>query len=344
MDLAADIDALRDPGILQHIFAFLPGHWLFLGAVCREWEALYAGIADQQVRCIDPTIAPIYWKIYAAKTTLCSAAVASPATARLACRCGLIISENEQLQLIAGLFADAKTLLVLEELGMPLDDAVVHAVARSGRLHILQQLITARQCPVSNSVSHYAASSGNIEMLKWLRAEGCCEFGIPTCTGAALAGQLKALQHLRSEGCAWDTKLIAGYAARSGSIELVEWLWQQPDTEIGPDAISWAAGCGHRALCEFLLSRGCVWDANTCGVCALHGELSMLRWLRERGCPWNVSTVFKQAACASHTHILDFVIEQGEVLDAELWEDVLENAEFCEAEQAVQWLTEHFIA
>jgi hypothetical protein len=26
--LAAEIDALRDPGILQHVFAFLPGHWL----------------------------------------------------------------------------------------------------------------------------------------------------------------------------------------------------------------------------------------------------------------------------------------------------------------------------
>jgi hypothetical protein len=40
----AEIDPLRDAGILQHIFEFLPGCWLFLGAVCREWEAVYASM------------------------------------------------------------------------------------------------------------------------------------------------------------------------------------------------------------------------------------------------------------------------------------------------------------
>jgi hypothetical protein len=42
-------DPLRDAGILEHILGFLPGNWLFLGAVCREWQLVYAGIADQQV-------------------------------------------------------------------------------------------------------------------------------------------------------------------------------------------------------------------------------------------------------------------------------------------------------
>jgi hypothetical protein len=78
---------LSDAVILKQVFSFVPGHWLFLGAVCREWQALYAGMEDQQVCSLEEgnnkfvTCGP--------KTTLCSAAVASPETARLAIMSGM---------------------------------------------------------------------------------------------------------------------------------------------------------------------------------------------------------------------------------------------------------------
>jgi hypothetical protein len=46
---AAENNPLRDAGILEQVFTFLPGHWLFLGAVGRAWEAVYTGMEDQQV-------------------------------------------------------------------------------------------------------------------------------------------------------------------------------------------------------------------------------------------------------------------------------------------------------
>jgi hypothetical protein len=46
----AERNPLKDTGILQQVFSYVPGHWLFLGAVCREWEAVYASITDQQLR------------------------------------------------------------------------------------------------------------------------------------------------------------------------------------------------------------------------------------------------------------------------------------------------------
>jgi hypothetical protein len=90
---------LRDPGILQHIFSFVPGHWLFLGAVCREWEAIYACVADQQVLKLSlyGSFASHPLITYGSKTTLYSAAVASPAATRLARRCGLAVRSNKQL-------------------------------------------------------------------------------------------------------------------------------------------------------------------------------------------------------------------------------------------------------
>eukprot|EP00953_Heterococcus_sp_UTEX-ZZ885_P001372 1257-Heterococcus_DN1.PRE.2 len=72
------------------------------------------------------------------------------------------------------------------------------------------------------------------------------------------------------------------------------------------------------AMCEYLRSIGCDWDANACSKAATGGQLDMLCWLREHGCPWIVSTICIRAARHGSTGILQFVIEQGEVLDAEL--------------------------
>jgi hypothetical protein len=198
--LVAASNPLKDAGILQHVFTFLPGCWLLLGAVCKEWNAVYAHMDDQQVHSFD-----LYTKSIPVNcdcmTTLYTAVVASSATVLLACDCGLAIAENDDLQMAAGLHADKQTLIVLRELSMPLSDVVVKCVALSGRLHILQHLVTEEQRPIPEALDHYAARSGSIDMLKWLKSENLCEFNDYTCEGAAERGQLAALQYLRNEGC-----------------------------------------------------------------------------------------------------------------------------------------------
>jgi hypothetical protein len=153
---------LRDAAILQQVFTFLPGNWLFLGAVCSEWQALCAAMGEQNIYCINSK----RLVNCATTTTLYSAAFATPATARLAQSCGLAISDNKALQLTAGLVADIETLAVLRELGMPLSDTVVEAAALSGRLNILQHLLADQQCPRPFRLSHSAALSGSINMLR----------------------------------------------------------------------------------------------------------------------------------------------------------------------------------
>jgi hypothetical protein len=76
---APAIHPLKDVSILQHTFTFLPGHWLYLGPVCKEWEAVYADMGHQQVRKFNELLRQKP-SICGAKTTLYSAAVASPAT------------------------------------------------------------------------------------------------------------------------------------------------------------------------------------------------------------------------------------------------------------------------
>jgi hypothetical protein len=344
--LAAASDPLRDAGILQHVLAFLPGNWLILGAVCREWNAAYAGMADQQLcgfnvhSVLDTRIVKRKTVICGRKTTLFSAAVASPAVARRAHSCGLMMCD--QFQLMAGLHADIETLTVLRQLRMPLSDIVIIAVALSGRLNTLQQLLRAPQCPrVKPSVlSHYAARSGSISMLNWLKVEGLCCFDQDTCLGAAEGGQLAALQHLRSEGCAWDEKSIAGCAAMGGSIELIDWVLQQQGIELNAEAMKLAAGAGQIAMCDHLRSLGCEWNTDAC-TWAASNDLDVLRWLREHGCPWDFKGVCMSAAITDRVEVLDYYIEQGEVLSAEQLTAALNHAGLFNQLRAAQWLRQH---
>jgi hypothetical protein len=333
---------LTDAGILQQVFAFLPGNSLFLGAVCKEWKRLYVGTAGQQfeVYSVNNSIRKRLLTCDL-KTTLCSATVASPATARLAFVYGLQIRSKTSVQFSAGLYADVHTLATLRALGMPLGQVVIGAVALSGRLDVLQHLLSDQRRPKPYGLSRSAAIGGSISMLQWLKAEKWCAFDESTCTGAAQAGQPAALQYLRSTGCKWAEQDIAFNAAFSGSIEVEEWLRQQQGIVIDARALTAAAAFDHIVLCEHLRSAGCELQAIACHRAAARGPVGTLRWLRENGCPWDVSEVVNGAARNGCTNVLDFVIEQGEVLDAEVLSKALNGAGVYGNLQAAQWLRQH---
>jgi hypothetical protein len=78
-----------------------------------------------------------------------------------------------------------------------------------------------------------------------------------------------------------------------------------------------------------------------CESAAGHGQLDTLRWLRENGCPWNVSDVCIIAAAYGFSAVFEYIIELGEVLDAELLADALYTAVASDNLQAAQWLRQH---
>jgi hypothetical protein len=51
--MTSALEALEIAGILQRVFTFLPGNWIFIGAVCRKWKAVYANIGDHEAHCFD---------------------------------------------------------------------------------------------------------------------------------------------------------------------------------------------------------------------------------------------------------------------------------------------------
>jgi Ankyrin repeats (3 copies) len=130
-------------------------------------------------------------------------------------------------------------------------------------------------------------------------------------------------------------------AAYSGNVEAVEWLQQQPDIVFDTAVMAVAATAGHTAMCEYLHRTGCEWDAKVCYWAAGSGHVDTLRWLRENGCPWDATAVFHNAARNSQTGILDLIIEQGELLSAELLTDALNAAGARGRLQIAQWLRQH---
>jgi hypothetical protein len=193
--------------MLKQVFAFLPGNWLFLGAVCREWQTVSINMADQQVHSFQFE-GGTNLVTCDARTTLYSAAVATPAIARLAQKAGMQTCGPlcNSLLVTAGLHADRPTLAALRGLGMPFSSTLVCAAALSGRLNILQHLIKIKRCSIPERFGCYAARSGSISMLKWLRVREGCFFDRRTCAAAAEAGHLAALQPLRSEAYRWDSE------------------------------------------------------------------------------------------------------------------------------------------
>jgi hypothetical protein len=224
---------------------------------------------------------------------------------------------------------------------MPLSNTLVNAAALSGRLHILQHLLTEPECPgLTTMINYQAARSGSISMLDWLRAQSWCTFDALTCAGAALGAHLAALQHLNSIGCNWNDKILC-YAACGGSIAVVDWLLQQQGVGLTAEAMVAAADGGHTAVCKHLRSIGCEWNTDACSQAAAGGHIELLTWLREHGCPWDMSEVFIAAAGYGHTSILDYIVQQGEVLSAELLTDALNHAGLRNKLAVAQWLRQH---
>ena len=67
---------------------------------------------------------------------------------------------------------------------------------------------------------------------------------------------------------------VMEYAARSGNLELVQWL----------------------------RGEGCPWDWKTCWYAIDKGHVEVLRWARENGCPWDAHYRNRAAAELGYTN------------------------------------------
>jgi hypothetical protein len=133
----------------------------------------------------------------------------------------------------------------LQEQGLVLDEETMAGAARGGQLLMCQYLI-----------------------------EAGCPWDARACTEAIEGISIAALRWLHENGCSWDTEAVNIAAARSGSIEMIEYLWAKGAV---PNA----------AVLTRMLIKACARD-----------DFAAVQWLREHGAQWPAAiTTGMQSAC-----------------------------------------------
>ena len=152
---------------------------------------------------------------------------------------------------------------------------------------------------------------GSVALVKWALAEGCPRVrGSQTMAqAAAFHGHLGLVQWLCVEGgFAMDVRVM-NYAASSGNLELVQWLWGGA-CPLSVDACAFAALEGHLMVLRWLRAQGAPWCATTCEWAARGGSREVLQWARENGCEWDKKCCW-QAAMGGHLEVLQWLRAEG---------------------------------
>jgi hypothetical protein len=262
--------------VLQNVLSYVgAGQYLFVALVSRLWKdvygtARYRQLAFDEIRSCGSL-----------KLTLGSSVFASPSRVWLARLSGLD-GTTKAYQHAAGKYADVGLLATAHCLGMQYTAATMRGAANRNKLAEVQ-FLHRRGCPWSLCLLEDAAQRGHFELVRW-----CYE-----------------------HGCAWDDASSASkYAAKSGNVELMAWLLQQPDTQLSTEVMAAAAAEGHTALCHFLHAQQCPWDTNSTNNAAMSGDLELLRWFLDSGCPWDARRLCTSATAGGSVEMLVFLQQQ----------------------------------
>lgn len=176
------------------------------------------------------------------------------------------------------------------------DHSVVAAAAEGGHLaiieHVRASLHRTRGSLGNANICSCAASGGHLHILQWaLENEGDhiderFPWNGDTVRMAAFRGHLKVFQWGLANGrYLYKGPSVMGWAATSGSIELLEWL-SENDFETDAAMTKLAAMQGHLHVLKWVHARGWeLFDEATWHTAVRKGRREVVVWLREIGCP-----------------------------------------------------------
>lgn len=168
------------------------------------------------------------------------------------------------------------------------------------------------------------ARHGKLELLQLARESGCCAWGPVTCAAAAGAGELELLQWCKYNGCPWDDRTLTE-AARGGHVEVLEWA-RGFGCDVSAGAPAAAAAAGNLDLLKYLIRDGFPCGAGVCGAAADAGHLEVLQYLVENDCPVGEMTLFA-AVLKDRVAVLEWALGSGYEFET------LGEYAFCDAVQ-----------
>jgi hypothetical protein len=309
---AGSSNPLHEVCVLQQVLSYVgPGHHLFVAPVSKGWNEVYATVDSLKPTAYDERFLEDIVFSTGPELTFCSSAFASPSRVKLALECGLEC-ETQKCQLAAGKHADAATLAAARRLGMTYTPTIMHGAMQSDKLAEVQ-FLHAQGCPWPLGVIEVAASCGHYELVRW------------------------CLEH----GCPWRPVADAPcYAAKSGNVELMAWVLQQPGTQLSAEVFSIAASKNHKTMCKFLYAQQCPWDANSTSSAARSGHVKLLHSLMHNGCPWDARELSMSAAEGGSVKVLIYLQQQGVLRGVPILTLLLSRAGAFSKLAAAKWIRE----
>jgi hypothetical protein len=380
--VADNSNPLLKTGILERVLGYIgPGHWYFISAVSKLWKDLYRTVDDDPTAA-DRYYGIGYGSSYeftcVPQMTLYSSLWASPSRMVLAHSTGLGFLAGSSNEYSAGWHADHTTLVAAQALGLQFSPHVLAGAVRAGDVAKAKWLHTEQHCELGEheTLCCAAVKSGSIAMLDWLKQLGFA-FTEETSEVAAENRQLPVLQYLHAEGCQLSPRIclaaahncdlemlkwahehgcslragacvredMSEAAAKTGNIEIMTWLIEQPDFQLSARAMAAAAENNDRAMCEVLHAHQCPWDEESCQNAARCGiskygnpNLDLLHWFRQHGCPWSIGDVAYLAAHSNSVALLEYMQQDGVVFTTRQLTGLLSVAGGCSSLTLAKWL------
>jgi hypothetical protein len=347
-----------------------PGHWSFVGAVCREWREVYRETPDVEMQKQGKR-GPEEVVTVTSKMTLYSSFFAAPGLLQVVSKNGLKLKiGGSKLHQMAGIHCDLASLKMAAKLGMTWSDHVLRGAADAGRLDTLTWLNLDRKRKLPGHLCRHAARAGSIPILKWLKEVKYWEFTVGTCRAAAEVGHTHVIKWLVNEGGApWDATVPLA-ATTVGDLPTLQWLLEHDAPNNLEDILTEAAKRGHihilrymmeqqgrvftaatmasvmkcqdenarLATCHFLRGYNCPWDETVTNAAAENGRHHTLQWLHAAECPWEYNTLCIKAAQGGIIVMLEWLRTQGPIWSAILMTDMLNAAGAFSKLAAAQWL------
>lgn len=180
-----------------------------------------------------------------------------------------------------------------------------------------KMMVLVAHCPKKlTSVQHeylipYCAQHGYLELAKWAQDNHFFWNHAAILRRAIGGNRIAVLEWVCQEKGAAANAVACRYAAESGRLELLKWMYANEFDMVG-DLWSAAAMGGHVHVFEWLLEIKFyrVLKVGHISTAARNGHLAAVVWLREHGCPWN-EEVCIMAAAIGNLHILQWARANG---------------------------------
>jgi hypothetical protein len=223
-----------------------------------------------------------------------SAVFASPARLQLALESGLWFCDslrgvNYRLSRSAGQFADIVTLELAKQHGLVLSHGFEKGVALSGCSSKMMWLHMEAYELHSWAIIDYAVLSGSIDLLKLLQRNQGVAFTERTMGTAAECGHTHVCDYLLDQQCPYD-EAACQLAASNGHTSTLHWLREHAFPWDWDSLSRQAARSGSMDTLQYLIEQGAHWDAAMLTImlsaAASEGKLEAAEWLRQQGAEW----------------------------------------------------------